>query len=406
MRQYIGARYVAKIYENSQNPDSAEWESNVNYEPLTIVTYNNGSYMSKKQVPATVGNPPSNTQYWTQTGFYNGQIAQLQQDIIDINNTLAHIDDEIYLVIGDSWSNFYIGNDHIIDIIAEGISQGKDYYADARGGAGFIGNYGGYTYNDILTNLDGNLTAAQRLIVSNVVVVGGENDGTPTAVELQTAVRSFIDRCAGLYPNAEVTYIHATGAWTKNFNENHRLLTEITNKNFKFLAGFPNVVTTANLYQSDGHLKSEYRNEWTQWVIGFFKSGRYQFYKNSNVTASLYTGEMTVAGGTVNVEARDEMYRIYSNYITLTVTDGLRSWQGNPLLMEFEADADHGAPVIETRGWARLMFSDDSYEIVPIWGTYMSDTGRYGLVITQKSFTNSNIGSLRVRLDLVGHKFE
>lgn len=406
MRQYIGARYVAKIYENSQNPESAEWESNVNYEALTIVTFNNGSYMSKKTVPASIGNPANNSAYWTQTGFYNGQIAQLQADVAAINETLAHINDEIYLVIGDSWANYYIGNDHIIDIIAESISNGQQYYADARGGAGFIGNYGGYTYNDILTNLDGNLTAAQRLIVSNVVVIGGENDGSASATDLQTAVGSFLTRCNSLYPNATVTYIHATGSWVKNFNENHRTLTDINNSNFKFLAGFPNIVTTANLYQADGHLKSEYRNSWAQWVIGFFKSNRYQYYKNSNVTSALYTGDMIVAGGTVNVEARDEMYRIYSNYITLTVTDALRKWQGNPLLMEFEADENHGSPVIETRGWARLMFSDDSYEIVPIWGTYMSDTGRYGLVITQASFANANIGSLRVRLDLIGHKYE
>ena len=74
-RQYIGARYVTKIYENSLDPSSAEWEANVNYEPLTMVTYNNGSYLSKRTVPGNVGNPASNPTYWTQTGFYNGQIA-------------------------------------------------------------------------------------------------------------------------------------------------------------------------------------------------------------------------------------------------------------------------------------------------------------------------------------------
>lgn len=76
-RQYIGARYVTKVYENSLNPGSAEWEAGINYEPLTMVTYNMGSYLSKKEVPASVGDPASNTQYWVQTGFYNGQIAYL-----------------------------------------------------------------------------------------------------------------------------------------------------------------------------------------------------------------------------------------------------------------------------------------------------------------------------------------
>ena len=81
VRQYIGARYVTKVYENSQDPSSAEWEAGVTYEPLTMVTYNNGSYLSKKDVPGSIGNPASNSSYWVQTGFYNGQIANLQNQI-------------------------------------------------------------------------------------------------------------------------------------------------------------------------------------------------------------------------------------------------------------------------------------------------------------------------------------
>lgn len=87
IRQYIGARYVFKIYENSQDPSSAEWEANVTYEPFTIVTYLNSTYASKKDVPGSVGNPAANPQYWVITGAYNGQIATLQQQIDTINNT-------------------------------------------------------------------------------------------------------------------------------------------------------------------------------------------------------------------------------------------------------------------------------------------------------------------------------
>lgn len=98
VRQYIGARYTTKIYENSLDPSSAEWEANVNYEPLTMVTYNNGSYLSKKEVPANIGNPAANGTYWVQTGFYNGQIANLQNQIDNINVLLTP---EMYGAIGD-----------------------------------------------------------------------------------------------------------------------------------------------------------------------------------------------------------------------------------------------------------------------------------------------------------------
>lgn len=87
--QYIGARYVVKIYENSTDPSSAEWEPHVNYEPLVMVTLNNGSYLSKKDVPASVGNPADNPNYWAQTGFYNGQISALEHQIEVLNTALT-----------------------------------------------------------------------------------------------------------------------------------------------------------------------------------------------------------------------------------------------------------------------------------------------------------------------------
>ena len=90
-RQYIGARYVIKVYENSQNPNSAEWEQNTTYEPLTMVTYNNSSYLSKKEVPPTIGDPAQNPTYWVITGAYNGQIANLQNQIDTIEDVLDSI---------------------------------------------------------------------------------------------------------------------------------------------------------------------------------------------------------------------------------------------------------------------------------------------------------------------------
>lgn len=85
-RQYIGARYVPKFYQNSVD-GSTQWEANVVYEPLIYVTLVNGHmYISKKQVPATVGSPASNIEYWLDIGSYNGFIEQLQSEIDTIND--------------------------------------------------------------------------------------------------------------------------------------------------------------------------------------------------------------------------------------------------------------------------------------------------------------------------------
>ena len=84
MRQYIGARYTIKVYENSLDPSSAEWESGRNWEALVLVTWQNSSYLSKKEVPQSVGNPADNPEYWVCTGYFNGQISVLQGEIGDL----------------------------------------------------------------------------------------------------------------------------------------------------------------------------------------------------------------------------------------------------------------------------------------------------------------------------------
>lgn len=86
MRQYIGARYVPIYYENSLDPTSTEWEPNVTYEPLTVVTLpNNHSYISKKTVPATIGTPAQNAAYWLDSGSEDAYIQELQDQIDALN---------------------------------------------------------------------------------------------------------------------------------------------------------------------------------------------------------------------------------------------------------------------------------------------------------------------------------
>ena len=82
MRQYIGARYVPTYYQNSLDPTSSEWEANVQYDPLTIVSLPNlHSYQSKKFVPANIGSPASNPEYWYDQGYANAYFQALQDQI-------------------------------------------------------------------------------------------------------------------------------------------------------------------------------------------------------------------------------------------------------------------------------------------------------------------------------------
>ena len=94
-RQYIGARYVPKFYTNTVD-GSTQWEANVVYEPLIYVTLINGHmYISKKQVPATVGSPAENIEYWLDIGSYNGMIEDLQNQIDALSLQVNGIDGDV-----------------------------------------------------------------------------------------------------------------------------------------------------------------------------------------------------------------------------------------------------------------------------------------------------------------------
>ena len=80
--QYIGARYIPIFYQNSVD-QTANWEINVEYEPLTFVTtQNNHLYLSKKTVPDNIGTPAQNTEYWLDMGiFTDAQIAEVVERV-------------------------------------------------------------------------------------------------------------------------------------------------------------------------------------------------------------------------------------------------------------------------------------------------------------------------------------
>ena len=235
VRQYIGARYVIKIYENSVDPASAEWESSVNYEPLTMVTYNYGSYLSKKEVPASVGNPADNPTYWVQTGFYNGQIASLQSQIDDINNNklpdvtaaIQTVSDNVgdledfntsdktsivkainslsfginkrYVLIMDSYGGY--PDETLLDAIKEKLNIADDD-AIYQGGIGFTNVNGQGTFETLLTGSISQFTDKDK--VDGVIVLGGANDYGGNLTNIRNAISSFCTYTKTQFPNAEI----------------------------------------------------------------------------------------------------------------------------------------------------------------------------------------------------------
>lgn len=81
VREYIGARYVPMF------ADPIEWDITTIYEPLTVVTYQGASYISRREVPDGIS--LDNEDYWILWADFN---AQLQHYIDEVNTFDGRID--------------------------------------------------------------------------------------------------------------------------------------------------------------------------------------------------------------------------------------------------------------------------------------------------------------------------
>ena len=99
VRQYIGARYVPVFFENSDG--TSDWRANVIYEPLTIVTWNNNTYTSKRSVPANIGNPSENPYYWAAMSNFNQQIQELTEQVNAMQEDVNEANEGIELLHSD-----------------------------------------------------------------------------------------------------------------------------------------------------------------------------------------------------------------------------------------------------------------------------------------------------------------
>lgn len=181
--QYVGARYVPKF------SDPITWQGGKSYEALTIVTYNNDSYTSKIPVPANIGNPADNPDYWVLTGNYNSQVEEYRKATEEVKNSLDTKAKRIstpenYGAIGDGVADDYQAIQSAIDnndvVILDGT---KTYLVNttpyvSHSGFMLVGN------GAKIKKSDGHTTAfyigtdnsdIQNVIISNVEFIGNNN---------------------------------------------------------------------------------------------------------------------------------------------------------------------------------------------------------------------------------------
>lgn len=237
-RKYIGARYVPCFFENTSG--TSDWRANTQYEPLTIVTRNGNSYTSKIPVPASVGAPENNPEYWVSTGLYNAQVQQLQENIDALQTESRAADEALdarvdvleqgttlkrrYILIGDSYGRGVVG---------PGVSNvnGWTYYfkqflslsnddctISCADGAGFIGLQT-TTFLDLLQSAN----APEPNTITDIIVAGGRNDLEAGASALRTAMGAFYTTAKSLYPNAIISLCFCGCYWNRENNNIDKL---------------------------------------------------------------------------------------------------------------------------------------------------------------------------------------
>lgn len=250
-RQYIGARYVPKFYENSDG--TSNWKSGVAYEPLTIVLYNGNSYTSKKTVPASIGNPSLNPSYWASTGIYDQQVEEFRQETLKREYNLEN---RRIILISDSYGDIstdFSGSTWFTTFISDATAAGvniNNIFSNAIRGASFVRT--GYQYETVLYNIRDGVT--DKDTITDIIIGGGYNDVVTYRPDyydqsILTGATAFMNYVKATYPNAKVTFMYmgnATGGNTRlrqrrNMND---LQTSLESVGMKYIYG----VNTALMY--------------------------------------------------------------------------------------------------------------------------------------------------------------
>lgn len=346
--QYIGARYVPKFFLNPDD-SSNDWKSGVQYEALTIVTYNNDSYTSRKVVPDNIGDPASNPDFWACTTKYTAALMALQTNVQNLEDfvnpavpldTIAqsvseaineivlaiggYVTPEMYGAVGDGVTddtiavqkaiyhggNIYVSNKYLItdvilytksiNVFGNGefiVTSGKPLFFIDTGNTVRDIRFNGFTITgdgNTITKIDG----------VNMAVIGNYSGSTIENFEIDGV--TFKDVSFGVYLNADV------GGTFRNAKVHNCKFIDI----FGSASGTGNGVVIANRTDENGAI--EISNNY------FSNCGRHSIYcshcrgvivKNNSIIDHGVINGVTIANNAAINVARSKDVTLFSNFI-------------------------------------------------------------------------------------------
>lgn len=306
VKQYIGARYVPKF--------DGDYNSEKEYEPLTIVTYMFNSYTSKKIVPP--GILPTNEEYWACTGLYNQQVEEYRQQVVSykeetdeeldlLNDKVDNINKTFALVFGNSYAAG-VGsetNKGIYDRIKDTFTDSKLYYGS---GTGFLAYESGHLADTFIAQLNTAILdeSVDNNEVTHIVVLGAWGESREMAslgyddfiTQLLDAVYAFKNTAKSAFPNLkEISYAWCEG---RNFFSQsmyginnyfadaykvHRAMSYVCNRRGVRYLGYVswNINFKSGFFSADNYHPNDYgyesiSNAWLAAYVGEFIPTRYE----------------------------------------------------------------------------------------------------------------------------------
>lgn len=371
--QYVGARYVPKLFDDGQG--GINWQSNTYYEPLTIVSYRNSVYTSRKPVPASIGEPPVNSEYWALTGIDNGEIQEIKRQINSVQEDVKNINTEISIVKGDvetiegevasneaditsvrsdltstqtsvkqisginSFSDSYflfIGDSYATGGVGDGgtpttgwaapLAQyirsmgGKVYYSINGGEAFFNGKY--------LEQLNNAPTNAY----THILILGGFNDFDMNSSDVSVA--QFASRARELYPKAQVMVgnvaIGNRGYYRKVMQSRKAMRRHVVNNGMIWINNAHLWMHRASYVQKDGvHPTQAGINDLVYYAKEYLKSGYCDIIYSDGLTHIINNTAYYIKAGTYNITSASG-WTIFDNTFPdfmLLPPENYYSWQ-------------------------------------------------------------------------------
>lgn len=272
VRQYIGARYVPKYFEN---PDgSNDWLEGITYEPLTIVTYAGVQFISKIPVPVNIGSPNLNTKYWIITNSGGGgsisqetlekvnqntsDISQLQVDVTKNTNDISNVETELngvkekvdtinvknkkYIFITDSYGTFYYSGKNFVEIMANNAGLKSDMYLNLTNPGGGFSKTDSTNFTTFLMGQN----IENKEDYTDIWVLSGANDMVSS--DVSGGINTFCNYVKENFQNATVSI----GFVSKDFR----------------LPAYTNFANTYNAYSNCGIFGAKYLSN-TECIMNF-----------------------------------------------------------------------------------------------------------------------------------------